>query len=131
VDRTVAHSGEASATLRSIVSQPQALWGHCSLMQRFRADTHRGQRLRMSAYVRTEDVTGQVNLWVRTVGPERQVLSLEDVHDRPLRGTMDWHPVEIVIHVSEDSVLIEFGVDLAGKGQVWVDDFRFEQEVPQ
>jgi len=131
VDRTVAHSGEASATLRSIVSQPQALWGHCSLMQRFRADTHRGQRLVMSAYVRTEGVEGQVNLWVRTVGPERQVLNLDDVHGHPLRGTMSWHPVEIVTHVPEDAVLVEFGVDLAGKGQVWVDDFRFEQEVPQ
>jgi hypothetical protein len=131
VDHKVAHSGEASATLRSIVSQPQALWGHCSLMQRFRADAYRGQRLRMSAYVRMEDVEGQANLWVRTVGPERQVLNLDDIHNCPLRGTMDWHPVEIVTYVPEDSVLIEFGVDLAGKGQVWVDDFRFEQEVPR
>ena len=131
VDRTVARSGGASGTIRSVVSEPQALWGHCSLMQRFRADAYLGQRLQMSAYVRTEDVVGQVDLWVRTVGPERRVLSLADVHDRPLRGTMDWHLVEIAVHVPEDSVLIEFGVDLSGKGQVWVDDFRFEREVPQ
>lgn len=129
VDRAVVHSGGASGTIRSVISEPQALWGHCSLMQRLRANGYRGQRLRMSAYVRTEDVAGQVNLWVRTVGPERQVLSLGDVHDRPLRGTNHWRPVEVIVHVPEDSVLIEFGVDLSGKGQLWVDDFRFEQEV--
>ena len=125
VDRTVAHTGQASGYVRSAVTEPAILWGHASLLQRFRADRYRGERLRLSAYVRTAAVTGQAVLWMRVARPGNQV-RLDNMDDRPLQGTTDWREVEIVLDVPEDSISIEFGIELSGSGQVWADDFQLE-----
>lgn len=45
---------------------------------------------------------------------------------RPIKGSIDWARHEIVLDVPKESGDIAFGVLLAGTGQVWVDDFRFE-----
>ena len=47
--------------------------------------------------------------------------------DRQIKGTNDWKQYEVVLDVpKEGSAQIFFGVLLAGKGQVWVDDFKCE-----
>jgi hypothetical protein len=47
--------------------------------------------------------------------------------DRAIKGTTDWKQYEVVLDVpKEGAAQIYFGVLLAGKGQVWVDDFKFE-----
>src|SRR2546426_4617327 len=53
VDREVAHGGKASAHLKSIVTQTS---GFGTLMQTFKADAYRGKRIRMSGYVRAQEV---------------------------------------------------------------------------
>ena len=95
-------------------------------MQVFRADRHRGERLRMSAYVKTKDVEAWAGLWMRVDGPGGGILSFDNMQDRPVRGTIGWEQYEVVLDVPETSVHIAFGVLLAGKGKVWVDDFEFE-----
>lgn len=56
VDRTVTHGGKASASLKCIAAQTS---GFGTLMQTFNADSFRGQRVRMSGYVRAKDVSGR------------------------------------------------------------------------
>ena len=126
VDRTVAHTGQASGYVRSAVREPKVLWGHCSLMQRFRADDYRGRRLRMTAYVRTEAVEDLAVLWIRAENRGGRVLKLENLFDRRLRGTKSWQKITVEVDVPSESARIEFGVELAGRGRVWVDDFAFE-----
>ena len=126
VDRTVAHSGQASGYVRSAVRAPKVLWGHCSLMQRFSADDYRGRRLRMTAYVRTEAVEEMAVLWIRAEDRGGRVLKLENMFDRRLRGTKSWQKITVELDVPSESARIEFGVELAGPGRVWVDDFVFE-----
>lgn len=124
VDHTVAHGGKASGYIKSKDIDPH---GFGTLMQTFKADNHCDKRLRMSGYVKTEMIENWTGLWMRVDGPSNRALSFDNMQDRPLKGTMDWQEFEIVLDVPEDSINIAFGILLTEKGQVWVDDFQFQE----
>src|ERR1041384_1652113 len=62
VDRAMAHGGKASAHLKSIAPKTS---GFGTLMQTFKPDAFRGQRVRMSGYVRAKEVSEWAGLWLR------------------------------------------------------------------
>jgi hypothetical protein len=127
VDRTVGHGGRASGSIRSIATTP--LW-YGALTQAFQADKFRGRRLRMTAYVKSKEVENSAGLWMRIEGFDGKgnySLSSDYMGDRPIKGTNDWKQYEVVLDVpDEGTAQVYFGVLLAGKGQVWADDFKFE-----
>ncbi len=127
VDRTVKHTGKASGSIKSTATEPT--W-YGAFTQAFKPDDFRGKRLRMTAYVKSKDVENHAGLWMRIEaidGKGNYSLSSDFMGDRPIKGTNDWKQYEVVLDVpKEDSAQIFFGVLLAGKGQVWVDDFKFE-----
>jgi len=123
VDSTVTRSGNASGYIKSNASKPK---GFGTLMQTFKADDYRGERLRMSGYIKAEKVKDRVALWMRVDGPEHETLRMDTMKDRPIVGTAEWEKYEIVLDVPENSVSISFGILLGGKGQAWVDDLQFE-----
>ncbi len=138
VDRTVTHRGKASTCLKSKTLDSK---GSGILSRAFKADRYRGKRLRMSAYVKTENVEKWVGLWMSLGGPPEGPLEFpinlplrfDNMRDRPIRGTTDWKQYTIVLDVPPDSEKITFGLLLVGKGLAWVDDLRFEDvgdEVP-
>jgi hypothetical protein len=95
-------------------------------MQTFKADAYRGQRVRLSGYVRSQDVGNWAGLWLRVDGSKNDVLSFDNMQDRAIKGTSDWQKCEIVLDVPEEAQEIAFGLLLAGRGQVWMDDLKFE-----
>lgn len=123
VDRAVTHGGKASALLKSITPQTS---GFGTLMQTFKADTFRGQRVRMSGYVRAKEVGDWAGLWMRVDGPKNEPLAFDNMQQRAVKGTRDWQKYEIVLDVPEPAGQIAFGLLLTGKGQVWMDDLKFE-----
>jgi hypothetical protein len=122
VDRTVVHSGKASALMKSAVSEPG---GFGTLMQTCKADAFRGKRVRMSGYVRSQDVKNWAGLWMRVDGPRGEALAFDNMQDRALKGTSDWKKYAIVLDVPESAQEIAFGLLLTGAGQVWMDDLDF------
>jgi hypothetical protein len=127
VDRTVKYGGKASGSIKSAATAPT--W-YGAFTQAFRADRFRGKRLRMTAYVKSKDVENSAGLWMRieTIdGKGNYSLASDYMGGRPIKGTNAWKQYEVVLDVpQEGSTQISFGVLLAGKGQVWVDDFKFE-----
>jgi hypothetical protein len=123
IDRDLAHSGKASASLKSIVSKTG---GFGTLMQTFQADAFRGKRVRMSGYVRSKEVSEWAGLWMRVDGSGTEMLAFDNMHERPIKKTTDWAKYEIVLDVPESSEAIAFGFLLNGEGQVWMDDLKFE-----
>ena len=123
VDRNVVHQGQASGYLKSRHNQANDFG---TLMQMYKADSLRGRRLQMTAYVKAQDVLQWAGLWVRVDGAASKVLSFDNMADRPIQGTVDWQQYAIVVDVPVASVLVAFGILLAGTGQVWVDDFCFD-----
>lgn len=123
VDRKTAHDGKGSAQLKSVASKAS---GFGTLMQTFNADSFRGQRVRMSGYVRAEDIADWAGLWMRIDGAKGEALGFDNMQTRPIKGTSDWAKHEIVLDVPNEAKEIAFGILLSGKGQAWMDDFSFE-----
>ena len=130
LDRTVKHSGNASAYIKAATLGAQG--GFMALTQGIRAEQYRGKRLMFSGYIRTQEVVGSAGLWVQIGGGGGSV-GFDNMRERPDKGTMDWAKYEVVLDVPENSVAVAFGFRLSGPGQAWVDDLNFEvvgQNVP-
>jgi hypothetical protein len=114
-------SGYASAYLKSTSSRPV---GFVTLMQTFKANNYRAQRVRLSAYIKTKFVAGWSALWMRVDDAAGKPLSFDDMRDRPLVGSSEWSQVEIVLDVPPVSDEISFGILLQGRGQLSVDNIK-------
>ena len=140
VDTATLHEGRPSGYVRAVAEDPR---GFATLM-RWVPDPGelRGHRVRLSAWVRSENIDGEkawAGLWFRIDGPWREgdswlpTLGFDNMSDRPIKGTIDWVRVEIVLDVPGEARGVAFGVLLAGSGQVWLDHLKFElvgQDVP-
>lgn len=128
VDTDVAHSGDASVQLRAdqLERGDQIL-----LAQTIRAATYAGKRVRVSAYLKSENVTGDAVLWfgasMRHPGGGQITLAIDNMGDRPVRGTADWQKHEMVLDIPTEASHIDVGAILSGNGKVWVDDFAIEE----
>jgi hypothetical protein len=125
VDRTIRHSGKASAFLKATAPE---LHGYGSIVQVASTKSYRGKRVRFSGYLRTSGVrVGWAGLWLRVDGPsEGEVLAFDNMESRPVKGTTDWKQYSIVLDIPERAIGLAYGVILAGDGQVWMDDVTFE-----
>lgn len=107
----------------SIRARPNARPGGMGTLSRsIPAGRFRGKRVRLSASMRTREA-GRVQLWMRVNGANGQVLSIDDMQNRPLRGTTRWRRYAIVLDVPANASEISYGFLLAGSGMVWANDF--------
>ncbi|MBD8906428.1 glyoxalase superfamily protein [Methylorubrum zatmanii] len=104
------------------------------LMQSIKADTFRGQRLRLSADLRTQEAD-LATIWMRVDGDERRGLAFDNMLDRetegPLTGTTDWTRRSIVLDVAPEAGSLHYGVFLRGYGRVWARHVRIEPVGPE
>jgi hypothetical protein len=124
-DTSIAQSGRSSALIAAkpgITSN-----GFGTLMQIIDAESYRGSRLRLSGYLKTSEVA-KAQMWMRVDGPDRRILSFDNMDARPVSGTTGWTRYEIVLDVPADSIDIAFGFLLIqGGGKVWGDSFKVEK----
>jgi AraC-like DNA-binding protein len=123
VDYVVVHQGKASGY---IASKNDRARGFATMMQVFKATNYKGNRLRLSGFVKTEDVAEWAGLWMRVDGEYGEILAFDNMQNRPIKGTTNWNQYSIVLDVLKESTTISFGVLLAGKGKVWIDSLTFE-----
>jgi hypothetical protein len=110
--------------LRADVLAPSPGFG--ALVQTIAATRYLGGKVRFSALARTEKVSDWAGLWLR-IDTSRVGHVLDNMQDRPLRGTTDWRPVEIVLDVPEQATALAYGVLLSGAGAVDITHLAFEQ----
>jgi len=84
-----------------------------------------GERVRMTVYMKTLSVKDAAGLFMR-VSTYGGWINYDYMYDRVVQGDTDWHKNMIVLNIPRDTSLIDFGVWIIGKGEVQVDDFRFE-----
>lgn len=99
--------------------------GFGTMMQAIDAANYRGQRLRLSGYLRTKDA-GKAQMWMRVDGSQQRVLAFDNMETRALKGDNDWKSYAIVLDVPEEAVDVAFGFLLSNQGTIWADDFRLE-----
>ena len=124
VDTETFHTKSPSGVVKSTKNNPS---GFATLMQEFQAKKYLGKRMRLKAFIKTKSVDGWAGLWMRVDGAGHEVLSFDNMKNRQLTGTNDWKQYEVVLDVPKDSKLIAFGILLSGKGNVWIDDIKFEE----
>jgi hypothetical protein len=124
IDKGVGQSGKNAATIKS---KDLKIDGFGTLMQQCSPDKYLGKRVRMTGYVKSENVATWAGLWLRVdQSGSQQPLSFDNMENRPIKGTTGWKKCEIVLDVPSNSSLIAFGALLAGTGQIWFDNITFE-----
>jgi hypothetical protein len=98
------------------------------LMQSILADAHRGDRLKLTAELRTE-AAETATLWMRVDPAEGRYLRFDNLMrrpDGPLAGSNGWTERHIVLDVPEAAAAIHYGFFLRGSGKVWARRFQLE-----
>jgi len=124
LDRVHVYRGRTSGTIQGRVDADPRGFG--TLMQMFKAENYVGQRLRLSAFLKTDDVQGWAGMWMRIDGKDEVPINFDNMDNRPISGTTEWRPYEVVLDIAPYAEAIAFGVLLSGPGQVWVDGFRLD-----
>ncbi len=84
-----------------------------------------GKRIRLRAWVRSDNATDWAGLWMR-VDKGQKVISLDNMQQRAIRGSQPWMTYDVVLDVPEDATKIAFGLLLSGPGEVWLNDVKLE-----
>ena len=90
-DPTVSHGTENGGFIESTASEIE---GFGTLMTSTRQDKYLGEKIRLTAYVKTENVKYWVGLWMR-VDAGMDAISFDNMGDRPITGSSDWKNYEI------------------------------------
>ncbi len=119
LDKQIVHGGQASAR---IDRTPSSL-GEFSTLTKAVAIDFSGQRIQIRGWLRTEDVTGWVGLWMREDG-ERSGLEFNNMQARQIKGTTDWAEYTFVLPLNPEARVLYFGALASGTGKIWVDDLQ-------
>lgn len=85
-----------------------------------------GKTVRLTGYIRTENVAdGYAGLWFR-IDKGRDMLVLDNMNDRGVTGTTGWQEYHAVLRVDADATRLLFGAILTGSGTMFVDEFALE-----
>ncbi len=97
-------------------NQPDAF---ASIFLDFSPDLYRGKRFEYTGWIKTDHVNGKATLWA-TAEDENDILSFDDMDDRAVKGTHDWHKYSVVIRVPANSNRLRLGFMLKGGGKAWL-----------
>ncbi|MRH92640.1 hypothetical protein GFY24_35355 [Nocardia sp. SYP-A9097] len=123
IDRTVRGRHSPAGYVRS---RPNAS-GFGTLMQMVKAESYRGKRVRLSAYVKTTGPdASSIGLWIRVNGHKGEVLLFDNMENRRIRGTTRWTQHHVVSDVPEQARYIAFGLLLEGSGEARISDMDLE-----
>lgn len=134
-DTDIRHASKTSLAItlpKATPFRPGALTPHVSLThERFLAEDYRGQRIRMNAYAKAEDVKHalfHLNVHGQSIEPDRtsKIQYTTDTSRVPIEGTSDWTRYELVINVPKDAISIYPSFSMQGQGKVWLDGIQFE-----
>lgn len=124
IDKGSGQDGKNAATIKSI---DKKIDGFGTLMQQSKPGKFLGKRVRMTGFVKSENVLNWAGIWLRVDETgSKQPLSFDNMSDRPIKGTTDWTKYEIVLDVPSNASLIAYGALLGGTGQIWFDNISFE-----
>jgi TonB family protein len=85
-----------------------------------------GKRVRLSGYIKTQEVTeGYAGLWWRVDGAAG-TLAFDNMRDRGVTGTTDWKRYDVELQVAADAANINFGVLFPANGTAWFDSLTIE-----
>ena len=100
--------------------------GFGTYMKTIKPDLYLGKTVKMTVYVKNENVKSWAGLWMRVDYYSSNVLAFDNMQGRPIKGTKDWTQYEVVLFVPSEATSISYGVLLSGTGQIWFKDVVLE-----
>jgi hypothetical protein len=122
IDKQTVYQGHPSAYLKA---KPSATEGFGTLMQQFDAAQYAGKRVRLSGWVKSENVDDWAGLWMR-VDRGRNSVAFDNMQNRAIKGNNTWQNYAVVLDVPKDATGIAFGVLVSKNGTVWLNSVRLE-----
>ena len=124
LDNSIFQNGEKSAFIESTESD---IKGFGTLMQTCSAKEYLGKKVKMSGFIKTENISNWVGMWLR-IDPINSISSeyFDNMGNRPITGTTNWTKYEIILDIPTNSNSMNFGVLISGTGKVWFDNLSFE-----
>lgn len=123
-DPTTKRGSENNGYLRSIVQIPKGEFG--ALKSDMVPGKFLGKRVKISAFIKTDDVEGWAGLWMRVDGPSDTTLAFDNMETRPISGTTEWKNYHVVLDVGKSARNIACGILLVDQGEVFIADLKFE-----
>jgi len=124
IDKSAGQDGKNAATIKSIEKD---ISGFGTLMQQCKPGKYLGKRIKMTGYVKTENVENWAGLWCRIdQNGSTEPLAFDNMNDRQIKGTTAWTKYEMILDVPENASLIAYGALLNGTGQIWFDNISIE-----
>jgi AraC-like DNA-binding protein len=124
-DRVIFHKGTRSVCIKGDGINIDN-GDYMTVMQQFKASNYIGKRIRFSAFIKTQEVEEWCGLWMRINGATANILKIDNMQNRPIKGTSDWNYYSVVLEIPESSNIINIGILLNGKGTIWMDHINFE-----
>ena len=122
LDPAVQRNGHATICLSSTVAK-SGEWYAWDWNDRH-PDPYRGKKIHMTAWMKTENVTGASGLNLRIL--DGHLNNVAPVVKKTVRGTSDWKLYEITADIPEGTEDICSGFRLVGKGKLWFVDVKYE-----
>jgi hypothetical protein len=124
IDSVTFQNGKKSI---SIISLDSTIDGFETIMQYCSAKNYLGTRIKMTGYIKSENVADWAGMWLRIDSKTQgESLGFDNMQDRPIIGNTDWTKCEIVMEVPAESRTINFGALISGTGKIWFDNVSFE-----
>jgi len=96
-----------------------------TIMQNFIPEEYLGKRVKLTAFIKAENIDDWAGMWMRVDGSGGKTLSFDNMQDRAIKGSKDWKEYEIILDVPKGAINLAYGVLLSGTGKVFIDDFKF------
>lgn len=119
------HGGMASAYIKGdayLAGEADS----AGLEQWFDTSQFRGQRIRLSGYIRSNNVTRNVVFRLAAQSDGLRSGNSAQLPKGTIYGRSGWQKYELVIDVPANSLYISIMLTLEGQGEVWFDDLKVE-----
>lgn len=123
VDENVTFDGSKSAFIEADSAKSK---GFGTLMQNSSVEDYLGERVRLTIYIKTQDVSGWTGGWFRIDGGKKKTLAFDNMNNRPITKSTEWAKYTMVLDVPDNATKMAYGVLLNGNGKVWFDNLSFE-----
>ncbi|PHS61807.1 MAG: hypothetical protein COB12_11555 [Flavobacterium sp.] len=123
IDDSEAFTGKKSILIESKVATE--IDGFGTLMRSIPVKDYLGKKIKLSGYLKTENITGWAGLWMRVDGKNR-ALSFNNMYDKAIKGSTNWTQYEITLDVPKKAIYIGFGGLIDGNGKLWFDNLKIE-----
>jgi hypothetical protein len=118
-DDKVVHGGHLSARIERHADSPN----NFSTITKSIPMDFSGAKVELRGYLRTEDVSEFVGLWMREDG-DSPALAFDNMQASHLKGTTDWKEYSVTLPVHPEATQLFFGILVAGTGKAWADDLQ-------